>query len=572
MINIHLIGNTVYDVTPYIEKGSVSWSENGDNEVQVDLKDTFAFSQNLFQSNYQYQCVVLDGGRQVFNGKLSNNSRVNAVSSLTAVGDFYKTQEIEDYTEFWSDTGASKFYIQDEDNSRIGAVSGELISQVVAAAPDVFSSDINDAYITLSLKKGAAYTSFSGIGAVYELPAIATNDMRYVGFQLDYVIPSGFLIVVQPRDSAGSAAINAFSTNPLVATSNTRVIYTTIPADTRYLYFAYRHNEASTYTNTQEDGYWYAKLSYIRMLHHGDDTITTTLNGAITPGSDKTITPASMDGINIGDLLYFNSGGTTNEVITVKSVSGSSFIADVRNNHANGETFYIPRMLATSVIEDIANRIGASVVFDTTPDKDIPNALYNNQDAFSILQDLKYTSLHNDILEIRAQDGNIIVTEHGSTPVYYANASDIQLSKEYDSLVAYVNSQYTTNAGIDRVTGSVSDTKSISLNSLRTRRIESNYTISGAALNDASQYLTANSRVTIKSDFKVTKLYNSAGGIVDYPIMGSQVIFRNLIPELLGIADYSYALKSATLDIVTGEKEYVIGEYLDTLPTLVANI
>lgn len=567
MINIHLIGNTVYDVTPYVEKGSVSWGESGDNEVQIDLKSTFAFSQNLFQSNYQYNCVVLDGGRQVFNGKLSSNGRVNDTSSLTAVGDYYKTQEIEDYTEFWSYAGTEDFYLLTSDNSRAGAVSGELVSQVTQVAPDFYAYENDGSSIRMSLKKSTSIPSLSGIAAVFELPQICQNNMYRALYTLKYQVPSGFLIVVQVKDINGGNATNLTNISTTTTSPASISTYQGIGIDARTIYLALRNSTGGTYTSTQEDGFWSVVLTDVRLLATSDDVIVSTITASTSAGSDIVFTPASMNGINVGDRLYI-----VNECITVKSITASTFTADAINAHTNGNAFAIARNCATNIIEDIANRVGASVIMTTTPDKDIPNALYNNQSAFSILEDLKQTSLHDDTLSISVQNGNMIVVEHGATSTYYADANDIQLSKEYDSLVARANSQYTTNTSIDRVAGSVVDTRSVSLNSLRTKRIESNYTISGAALNDAYQYLTTNSRVTIKSDFKVTKLYNGAGGIVDYPIMGSQVIFRNIIPELLGIADYSYSLKSATLDLVTGEKEYVIGEYLDTLSTLVANI
>ena len=68
-----------------------------------------------------------------------------------------------------------------------------------------------------------------------------------------------------------------------------------------------------------------------------DDMVNTTAAAAISRPGLQTVVPASMDNITVDTLLYVDAGGTP-EVVAVKSVTSTSFLADFRYAHSSSYT------------------------------------------------------------------------------------------------------------------------------------------------------------------------------------------------------------------------------------------
>lgn len=540
-----------------IDGGSVAWDEAGDNQIQITARGNIA--DRIFRQNYVSDVVAFDNGHEVWRGKLDSVQKTSAGEYIiTAYGLLKQLNKIDDYTEFFSKSNPS-WYELNANNSRYRVASGEFIYQNIAPANGIKYAS-SDNTILFGLQKGAVIPWPSGYGAATEIPRATQNTISAVYATVSHAMPANFLNTMLTVDTGVTTPFS----NTSAATNYPLVYAGSFTDGTHALLFTGRNATGGNYTVTAENDIYNASLSNTRIMYGAADTISGTFSSALAPGENKALPISANSAIQIGDMLYTTISG---EAITVSNIVGSTVYGDVLYGHRSGETYFIPKLYADPIIDDLVSRVGMRAIYLDAPNVDIPNATFIQQNAGSIINELRSKAHSSGDLKIVGVAGTVYVG-NDNLPTYYADVDEYTLEKVVGDKIKYASGSYKTSFGVDRVTGSVS--APVDNGSYRSVAFKSDYTISGAVLNEMSTYLRSMSQVNVKSDFKVSKLYNRAGGIVEYPLPNARVIIRNLLPELYGIADYTYYLRAMTKDLVTGATEYVIGEYIDSVSTLLA--
>lgn len=82
--------------------------------------------------------------------------------------------------------------------------------------------------------------------------------------------------------------------------------------------------------------------------------VNTSSATTITGGQNNTVTPASMNGIYIGKVLNIANGTGTAEMVTVISITSTTFTAFFANSHSGGYTIcsVAPTFLGSITIND----------------------------------------------------------------------------------------------------------------------------------------------------------------------------------------------------------------------------
>ncbi|HZU01526.1 MAG TPA: hypothetical protein VFA10_17795 [Ktedonobacteraceae bacterium] len=109
--------------------------------------------------------------------------------------------------------------------------------------------------------------------------------------------------------------------------------------------------------------------------------VNTTSSTTITAGSNVVVTPASMNGIYVGQKLNFANGTGTAETVVVTATTSTTFTATFVNNHSGAYT--ITSMSGTFLGKLVINQPGTSV--SITLYNGSPNTLPKAGAAFAVL-------------------------------------------------------------------------------------------------------------------------------------------------------------------------------------------
>lgn len=557
VILIYLIyNNNVYPTYPI--EGTVSWDSSGDNQLQFSVKSNNIIHR-CFTENIAADVIVFDY-RVVWRGKLESIRKNNKdVYRITAYGLLKQLDKINDYTEFFSISTFKDAYYNTIFNSD-GTSSEQYVYESILQ-PDAFTYTNNTGFVQIGLKKNASIGNTKGTAIVQETPIYANNRPCFNFAAFTYNLPASFYVLSKSKDIAD----NQLTTTLITTTSGIKSVAHNIVTDPSYTAVQYgiRNNTGGTYTVTAEENAYYLNLNAVRLLSTGVYSISGRLSAQTSPG---TIT-LNIPNASIGDGVYFIST-VSGEYTNVIDVTPTTCSVVTSNPHASGGWYIMPRMHATEIISNICSHVGLRTIYLDYPDKDIKDANYQTENAKSVLDRVcKHGSDTTLFKVVGTGDTAYVVSD--SFPTYYVDLDVYTIEKLYAHRIASARSVYTTAFGVERATDNVAQT--VSNGSYRTESYTSNYTTSGAALNEVRNTLHVYDVIPIKSDIKTSRIYNSAGGLVDYPLPGSRIIIRNILPELLGIDKYKYYLSSIVLDVVTGAKQYVIGDYIDNIESILAN-
>jgi hypothetical protein len=199
-------------------------------------------------------------------------------------------------------------------------------------------------------------------------------------------------------------------------------------------------------------------VTAIRVVTGGEVVDTTATTGAITAGVPATITPASMDNIVEGSLLWF----ANTEQVTASNVTATTFDITTVNTYVSGSKTIegLTTIPNTLIIADIISRLSAlngtgfvnlinSTAGVVASEIDYTDAEYNNADAFTLLGQF-------------ATDANVTWGVgpdrrlwFGSAPAprtWYVLADDIEIAKPLETVINSLQATYTDELGVEQQT------------------------------------------------------------------------------------------------------------------------
>lgn len=200
-------------------------------------------------------------------------------------------------------------------------------------------------YPAIYPKKGERFSiSYIGTKAI-TVPSGATKKYQVIQFDFEFRAPTNWVGIVQRSNASFGFIAQILNITGSGAGAGTIVTGATCEAfsDTDILSMDMWYNTtAATYAGETGDIYlriknWRVAASSTNMVN----TVTTT--AAITAGANRTVTPASMANIYVGQRLVFESttsasGAVNSESVVVKSKTATTFVADFAKSHAIGST------------------------------------------------------------------------------------------------------------------------------------------------------------------------------------------------------------------------------------------
>lgn len=549
MISAHIFASTT--TIPVTDGIDITWGENGDNELSIDNKNILA---PLFDQPAQYKIEAHENGSCIWSGRIAEIVLDNGQYHLRAKGDIYQFDQIEDYTEFWSDAGTERWKLYTN-------LTSHIVAPIIAVESS-FDTSLNDGLLYATLRKGSAIPSNSGMAFYWHPPFGSSNRVSQYIATIENRLPVNWNAIIQARDENGT-----FLENITVAGNDTlkrNLIYKTYTNNPFYLYVILINQTGGTYTVSAESDTYFIRVHDTRILARNQDQSTTTITSSVAPGSAVTVTPASMAGIYEGSKVAFVTSG---ELVTASQVTPTTFKADLRNGHPSGDTLLIPRMQVSTVVSGIVSPYynSQNIVIQPSSD-DIQRAIYEQENALSVLKELAETGNGIHPFDVFSMRGVFTFRSSTDRPLYYAQADEYSVALDLFGSANKIRATY--ELGDSRiVTPYVVRTNQIAqLN--RTRTIEPNITASGLLTTYLSNVV--NQPILSKTSIAIKRLRNQYYGDLDVSALyiPATVRITNIDPILSHIKT-NFTLREIRID-ADGETEYILDELPDTIETLLA--
>lgn len=438
-------------------------------ELRVPFYEAFLYYQQLGPLVLR----VVWGGYKLWEGRLEDPTQFTRTVSglkITAFGAWVALNDTT-YVALWSLSDISGYR---------QIVNGEL----AAAFPDRFSFNTsNQLYIAPQKNATHGNTTIGKFGMLgYQLPDDSTKDAIGISFDYTLLAPAanwrglcqtyddtlGFIATIWVLTSAGAATL-------------TGTINVTFAA-ARWLIFGLGFS-ATDAVFAGETGSAYLKITNVRIVTATTNRINTTLGTIIAAGT-RTVTPASMARIYVGQRLQISQGSATvGESVVVTVITATTFTAVFAFAHVAADTVNAHVIYPDEVIKDLV----------TTVDTLNPSQMNSDTSAIQsqgidldqlVIEDQTPTSVINQMLaksDTQARlwvglvynDQKLIVRPRGSGTAWFTDVASLEVVRTLTNLYNSVYAVYNDVAGKRKLRTAVSaDTASVARFGL-TRRTSS---------------------------------------------------------------------------------------------------
>lgn len=536
MITLHVENTNILQNTIRFENVDLSWDDKGANTLQVDN----IVDNDIIYAPRQLPIYAYSDGVEIWRGFIGETTRATNNNALVAYGDIHRFSMKEDYTEFWSETGCSNWFVLASGNSFPFTVSN--------LSPNSFDARVDDNELYFTLRKDAAIRNVHGTIAAYR----PNNNIKLYAANIEYRLPTNFTAYLQGRQADGTFSFN------VIYAGNGAIKYGVIfsvSVNVGMINVFLRNDTGGTYTVTDETDHWYVKITDFRAMSDSSDTVAGTLTSAATAGTNATINVSTTEGMYPGAQVSIPSANP--QIVTVKTVGASSFTADLRANQPNGAAFRTLRLRSSTIASGIAQSINYPYsTFIQNTDDDITNAIYAQENALEVLESVKPGNY-----DMYTRKGIFCYVPQTQRDTYLARAD------QYSTTIDLYNSPGSIRAKYDdKLTGYTETIDAQRYQLTRTKTIDLP-TASGMAI--VQRNLAASGIVESKSDVTISELRNRLGGVLSIHEIHTPAVvsIQNIIPELTGVKT-TYLLKEIRAD---GDNiSYVLDKYPDTIESFLS--
>ena len=350
------------DWSTRIKSCSVRTGAHGYESCEAELNVPFFEAFLYYQQLGPLKLRVTWGSYRVWEGRLEDptqftTNNVNGLK-LTAFGGWVAFNDAP-YVALWSDSKVDQWReITDSDTAGSYSQRAEI--------------DTNNR-LYIAARKGESFDNNRLVMLGYVTPHLGTRQIVGISFDYEYNAPNAtWQFRLDRRDSAWGFVANDITIggSGAVAVGS----YNYIMTATDNLTFGLYYNAAAT-VYAGETGDTYVKITNIRLVTSTANRINTTLGTNIAAGT-RTVTPASMARIYVGQRLQIDQGSATiAESVLVTAITATTFTAVFVFAHV------------------IASTVNAHVVY---PDEII-------KDCVTTLNTLNVTQVSSDVTHIQSQ-------------------------------------------------------------------------------------------------------------------------------------------------------------------------
>jgi|SRR5690242_822602 len=374
-------GALVTDYTSLVESASFICNEHGfaSTKAKIPL--------DLYDALYQYdrpglqQVEFNENGSALWEGRLEDPTITTDGLEIVAMG-YQRSLSDAKYTALWSTTSY--------DNWEIFKNDGIVITDV---NEDKHHTDMKGR-LYVSLLKNTAYRNNTDT-IRFALRQPDKSNHLTVGIAFDYSVglPAGWLFRFQTRNDDLTVNTNIFD---VVATGGSqRGAVNTTFTGASVVSFAIFNTSGSDYTNPFDNGVWSIEIKNIRVVSSVVNRINTTLGTTITAGL-RTVTPASMANIYVGQQIQIANGTAVGETVVVASLTASTFTATFANGHTSTDNVAAHVVYADEIVKDLITSVNAinngalssNVGLIQSPGRDITDIVFEDIRPSDVMKQL----------------------------------------------------------------------------------------------------------------------------------------------------------------------------------------
>lgn len=459
---------------------------------------------------------------------ITDGVKITALGYWRALFDLDKS-----YTALWSETELSRWTV----------AGTELFANRPSARYDFDTR--NRLYI--SPEKGAIFQTGTDLGSLI-LRELHTSSRQVNGCQFSYTVllPVDWQARVLRYNAALTVANviwNIVGTGAL----QTGAIHATFTADD-VLEFDIFNNSGVAYTVAAESGDWYAILEDWRVVSSTTNRVNTTVAAGIAAGT-RTVTPASMSRIYVGQQLVIDSGAAVGEVVTVTAITATTFTAVYVNAHGAAFTVQGHVIYADEIVSHLISQVSAlnsgqlssSTALIASPGLDLLDEIYEDQtpaDILTYLAELGDNASPPNRWEVGVFEGQRLYfrIRGSAAQQWYVDVADVpQVQRTLELLFNSVYGIYEEASGRTLRTAASTNTDSVSRYGITRRTsVKVDTTLAAQAQFVRDTTLADTKDITPRAGIVVTSVYTASGARVPLWMVrsGDRVTIRNLPPVL----------------------------------------
>jgi hypothetical protein len=376
------------------------------------------------------------GGVVVWQGRLEDVRSVPGGLRFMALGDFRAYTDAA-YTRLWSTTGYANWE----------PVTADDISTYSSEAFEIDNN--NHLYIAPLTSQTYESSASERGGLVFKGPHGAASDLKAISFTYELTAASGWgARLYSYAEGYTSETVEWTLTGSGSAQTGAEVI--TLSTARPYLVLALYRTAGGT-TFAADIGTVYIKLKNTRLASTVTNQVSTTLGTSILAGT-RTVSPPSMNNIYIGQKLAI--GGTVSELVTVTSLTASTFTATFANGHINSDTVKAIYVSSEEIIKSLiafADSLGTTGVKVNTgvysvedTDRDLTDEIYEDMYPADIMIDL--ANRHN--FEVGVFKNRVLYyrPKGSAARTWYVDAT-VELERTLEAVYNSVYAVYADSAG-----------------------------------------------------------------------------------------------------------------------------
>ena len=289
--------------------------------------------------------VLNFGAGVVWEGRVEDRNKVTGGLELVVFGEWQEMYDLP-YTALWSKSGTAGWEkVTDSDQS--------------AHSPEKYEMDNNNR-LFVTLQKDEVYTNLDLGGWYYGMPDGGSRNDVIVSLDYDITLPNSSWQFAVRSYGEGFSGTTVEASVAGSGSQQTGSLIVAMTAGRPIVDLNLRFNAGGSYTNTDERGVWYMKVTNLRIVTSTTNQVNTTTTTTISAGSDRVVTPASMARIYVGQRLFIDSGSSPSESVVVKAVTATTFTADFANSYSGTTTIQAHVVYADEIVEDLVSHISSS--------------------------------------------------------------------------------------------------------------------------------------------------------------------------------------------------------------------
>lgn len=408
--------------------------ESCEANINIPFLEAFLYYQQLGPLKLR---VSWGGNHRVWEGRLEDPTQFAAIVSglkVTAFGGWVALNDTP-YTTLWSTTDVSIF-------------RPVLTTEIVTRFPDRFTFDTQNR-ISISPQKG----SNQGAGIIGTITSEIPNATlrTIVGTSFDYaqLLPVGFTGYCSSfaDDFTGGTVQWSLAGNAALQIGSVNITFSAVD---RIVFEMVGSGAAAAFA--PESGSNYLHITNLRLVTSTANRVVTTLGTNIAAGT-RTVTPASMIGIYVGQRLFIDqSSVTVGESVIVTAITATTFTAVFVFAHVIASTVTAHVIYPDEIIKDCVGIVSAlnptqlssDIALIQSQGVDLDQAIYEDQYPTEIINELLTKSDDQtpprQWVALVYDDQRLIVRPRGTGFAWYTDITSLDvvrtLTELYNSVYA----------------------------------------------------------------------------------------------------------------------------------------